>query len=42
MIRTIVVLILIAYACTACSPYLQNKIFGKCSPYSKPGTRCEK
>lgn len=39
MIRTIVVLILIAFAISACT---QNLIFGKCSPYSKAGTRCEK
>lgn len=39
MIRTIVVLILIGFFCAACT---QNLIFGKCSPYSKAGARCEK
>jgi hypothetical protein len=39
MIRTAVLLILIGFAFTAC---VQNTIFGKCSPYSKPGTRCVK
>ena len=39
MIRALVVAILIGFACAACT---QTLIFGKCSPYSKPGTRCLK
>lgn len=38
MIRQAVVLILIGLALSAC---MQNAIFGKCSPYSAPGTRCK-
>lgn len=39
MIRQAVLLILIGFFVTACA---QNFIFGKCSPYSAPGTKCKR
>jgi hypothetical protein len=40
MIRAVLAIFLLCLITSACT--LQDRIFGKSSPYTKPGTRCEK
>lgn len=42
MIRALLAIVLLSLITSACTSHLQNQIFGKCSPYSKPGSVCKK